>query len=262
MKRPLTLRQQRESAYYDEYSRLTAPREVDFAPISGRESRPWDAYWYLCEQVVRHFRDRTQRLLDFGCGPGEYAVLFAKLGYEVHGFDISPANIAHAEWLARQYGVAERTHFAVGVAEELAYPSDFFDVATGVDILHHVEIGPALRECMRTLKSGGRAFFREPIAAPVFDALRNTRLVKACIPNAKSFERHITEDERKLSAADLRVIREICPDTRIRPFRLISRLDKLVLSESALERTDAALLKVLPFLGRFCGTIVMTLAKE
>jgi SAM-dependent methyltransferase len=215
-KRPLTMRQQRESAYYDQYSRLTAPREVDFAPISSRESRPWNDYWYLCEQVVRHFRAGTQRLLDFGCGPGEYAVLFAKLGYEVHGFDISPGNVAHAEWLSQQYGLADRTRFTVAVAEDLPYPSDFFDIAVGVDILHHVEIGPALRECLRTLKPGGIALFREPVAAPIFDTLRNTRLVKAWVPNAKSFERHITDDERKLSAADLRAIRELCPRTTLR----------------------------------------------
>ena len=38
-----------------------------------------DAYW-----------GPGQRLLDFGCGMGVGGVLFARLGYRVEGFDISP----------------------------------------------------------------------------------------------------------------------------------------------------------------------------
>ena len=107
----------------------------------------------------QHFRSADQKLLDFGCGKGEYSVLLSKSGYEVFGFDISPNNIAIARRLAGKYEASERTHFQVGVAERLDYPADYFDVIIGTDILHHVEISQALSECSRVLKKGGIAIF-------------------------------------------------------------------------------------------------------
>jgi SAM-dependent methyltransferase len=51
------------------------------------------------------------RLLDVTCGPGLYAVEFARRGCEVTGIDFSPASIAHARQLAAQEGVADRCLF-------------------------------------------------------------------------------------------------------------------------------------------------------
>ena len=51
------------------------------------------------------------RILDAGCGPGLYATRLAKLGYEVEGFDVSPAAIRHARSDARRLHVSGRTSF-------------------------------------------------------------------------------------------------------------------------------------------------------
>src|SRR5437899_1038840 len=82
-----TGRQHRERQFYEEYSRSTEPSEISFEPILGNERRPWNPYWFVCEVVTRHFTSPEQRLLDFGCGPGIYSLLFARVGYEVFGFD-------------------------------------------------------------------------------------------------------------------------------------------------------------------------------
>src|SRR5207249_11732812 len=111
----LTERQMRERQYYDEFVQRTRPGVASLAAVRGEERRPWNPYWYVAEIVAGHFTGPTQRLLDFGCGPGSYAVAFAHAGYEVSAFDISPANIRTAESLAARYGVADRTHFSVGV---------------------------------------------------------------------------------------------------------------------------------------------------
>ena len=104
--------------------------------------------------------------------PRVTSVLFAKQGFDVHGFDISPQNVARATALAQRYGLSERAHFSVQAAEHLTYPNDCFDVVVGLDILHHVEIGTTIRECLRVLKPGGNAVFHEPVEAMVFDRLR------------------------------------------------------------------------------------------
>src|SRR4029079_9116394 len=103
----LTERQRRERDYYEQYSKLTEPTEVSFAPVLGQERRPWNPYWFLCESVAAQFRSPDQKLLAFGCGPGIYSVVFGKVGYEVCGFDISPTNVAIARDLAARYEMAQ-----------------------------------------------------------------------------------------------------------------------------------------------------------
>ena len=261
----LTDRQVRERAYYDEYVRLRGPDTVSFAPVEGHERRPWNAYWYIHELAERWVAP-GRTLLDYGCGPGVTSVLLARQGFDVHGFDISPQNVARATALAERYGLSERAHFSVQAAEHLTYPNDFFDVVVGLDILHHVEIGTTIRECLRVLKPGGTAVFHEPVEAMVFDRLRNSRFGRWLVPTTTSFDRHITEDERKLNPADLRLIREIAPDLTLRPFLLFARLDHVVqyrgrLKWSPLERLDGVLLRWVPGLGRFAGKVVMTFTK-
>jgi SAM-dependent methyltransferase len=51
------------------------------------------------------------RLLDVTCGPGLYAVEFARRGCRVTGLDFSPASIAYARSLAKDEGVADRCEF-------------------------------------------------------------------------------------------------------------------------------------------------------
>lgn len=51
------------------------------------------------------------RLLDITCGPGLYAVEFARRGVDVTGIDFSPASIRYANELAAEQGVAQRCRF-------------------------------------------------------------------------------------------------------------------------------------------------------
>ncbi len=263
----LTQRQRREREYYEKYCAMNAPTQVSFDPVAGVEQRPWNPYWFLSESVASCYRSREQKLLDFGCGPGIYSVMFAKVGFEVFGFDISPSNVATAEELASGYGLRERTHFMTGVGEQLNYDDDTFDVVIGIDILHHVDIARSIRECLRVLKPGGHAFFKEPVEVPIFDTLRNTRACKWLVPKSASLERHITEDERKLTKHDLRLIKSLCPDMTAKRFRLFSRLDAfnkhLATSgkSSPVERLDQEIFRCLPFTKHFGGDLVICLRK-
>ena len=257
----LSDRQAREREFYADYCRRTAPHEVCFDPADPAQSRPWNPYWFTYE-LVRDRAGAGRRLLDFGCGPGDTSILFCKMGYEVSGFDITPDNIATARRLAARYGMEDRAHFQIMSAERLEYADNSFDVVAGIDILHHVDIPRAMRECMRVLKPGGMAVFREPAEAPLFDTFRHSWLGRRLYPAGASLDRHVTEDERKLNNDDLNAIRAICPNLQIRHFRLISRLDKfLPQSETRLEKIDAWTFCHLPPLNRFGGTVVLMLNK-
>jgi len=259
----LTERQLRERDYYDHFVARSVVDVGSLAAVRGEERRPWNPYWFVTEMVRERFTTSTQRLLDFGCGPGTYSVQFAHLGYRVTGFDVSPGNVETARALAARYGMSERTRFDVGVAEALDYPSSHFDIVVGIDILHHVEVASAVAECLRVLKPDGIAIFKEPVAVPLFDRLRNSRLGCAIRPKDVSFDLHITEDERKLTPADLRLIGAMWSVEEHR-FRVFSRLDaligerfKTVAGASRLEIVDGQLMRVLPMLRVLGGSVVL-----
>jgi 2-polyprenyl-3-methyl-5-hydroxy-6-metoxy-1,4-benzoquinol methylase len=218
--------------------------------------------------VEQRFNSAEQRLLDFGCGHGNYSLVFGKVGYQVSGFDISPSNIAIARQLAERYGLSERVNFAEGVAERIGFPDNYFDVVIGVDILHHVDIKHSVSECLRVLKKGGAAFFKEPVAVPLFDPLRNSAFGKWLVPKGASLERHITEDERKLTTEDLKTIRELCPDMSVKRFRLFSRLDAFNKNlmrgkgPSRIEKADERIFELFPFMKAYGGDVVITLNKN
>lgn len=160
-----------------------------------------------------------------------------------------------------------KAHFSVSTAESLGYGDEFFDVIVGVDILHHVNIGQALTECSRVLKRGGLAIFHEPVRAPVFDTLRETRFGRCLVPKEASLNRHVTQDERKLSADDFQVIRSFDPDLSSERLLLLSRLDRFFRNpnskkQSRLEKIDFHLFRLLPFLKTYAGITVLVLKKQ
>jgi 2-polyprenyl-3-methyl-5-hydroxy-6-metoxy-1,4-benzoquinol methylase len=266
----LTNRQQREREFYTEYlSQTEPPIEVSFDPVLGTERRPWNSYWYVYEAVGNAYAAGARRLLDFGCGQGVSAIRFAYMGFEVSGFDITPSCVEAATRLGAAYRLSHRIRFSIQTAERVDYPDESFDVVAGIDILHHVEIPAAVAECLRVLKPGGMAIFREHVEAPVFDRVRNTRPLRALFPKEKCFDmyHHITEDERKLNANDLRAIRQLCPKTIEKRFYFLARLNRLARfsqaqSASRLEKIDSWLFKKMPPFNKFGGAIVMELRRS
>jgi 2-polyprenyl-3-methyl-5-hydroxy-6-metoxy-1,4-benzoquinol methylase len=259
----LTERQQREKEYYDQFAVVTDKSQLDvrFDVVDNPHERPWNPYWHLFGTVKDAFVPGA-KLLDFGCGWGDNSIVFAKMGFDVHGFDISEGNLNAARALAEKYGMSDKLKFSRQEAEKLEFPDNEFDVIAGVDILHHVDIEPSIRECHRVLKPGGVAIFKEPIANPVFDTVRRLGAVRKLVPNTASFERHITEDERKLTSADLRVMERVFSRVEVHSFRIVSRLERLVHGVSrALEKTDYYC-SVIPGYSRLRGTIVLTMRKE
>jgi len=261
-----TERQLREIRFYEDYANQALTTEICFDPIAGSERRPWNSYWRTYELAKERYESGARVLLDFCCGSGATSLVFAKIGYDVHGFDITPANIEIARKLSEKHGLTAKTHFSVQPAEKTSFASGSFDVIAGIDVLHHIEIEPAMRECRRVLKDGGIAIFREPVETPAFDALRNSSPVKKLFPKGRSLERHITEDEKKLNAGDMAVIRRHFPSMKLERFTFLSRLDPFVRRNgskgpSLLERVDHALFRKMPSLGRMGGGVVIKLKK-
>jgi ubiquinone/menaquinone biosynthesis C-methylase UbiE len=96
----------------------------------------------------------TSRVLEVGCGSGNYLLLLRELtGCAAWGLDPSAEMLAQAR--ARP-GAAEVT-WHEGRAEDPPFPEAAFDLIFSVDVIHHVADRPAsFRAARRLLAPGGR----------------------------------------------------------------------------------------------------------
>jgi SAM-dependent methyltransferase len=68
---------------------------------------------FVHKLLINHGVPMQGHLLELGCGTGKHADGFARLGYSVHGVDMSPAMIQTAN-STKQADVSAQLHFAVG----------------------------------------------------------------------------------------------------------------------------------------------------
>ncbi len=116
----------------------------------------------------------ARRILDAGCGPGQFTLLVAKAlpGAEVWGIDLAPTMIELACRHAREAG-ATRVHFEIADVARLPFRDGSFDaVISSGSIKHWPDPVAGLRELHRVLAPGGRAFVAEMNRLAPPDAVR------------------------------------------------------------------------------------------
>jgi SAM-dependent methyltransferase len=114
--------------------------------------------------------NRDARLLDAGCGSGQWAIAFAERGARVTGVDLSPEMIRLARDAAnaRGFDIEWRT----GDVTRLADPLAVFDAIHARVLFQFLpDVPGALRELRRVLKPGGRLLASIPGAlSPIYRA--------------------------------------------------------------------------------------------
>ncbi|MEI6292526.1 MAG: methyltransferase domain-containing protein [Methanomicrobiales archaeon] len=106
------------------------------------------------QELARNIPASPQKVLDAGCGTGVICLLFAEMGHQVTGVDLSESMIAKA----REKGNAQNLSIELckGDAEHLPFNDGSFDVVVNRHLLWtlpHPKV--ALKEWRRVLKSGG-----------------------------------------------------------------------------------------------------------
>jgi SAM-dependent methyltransferase len=132
------------------------------------------------------------RILDGGCGTGEWTVHLARLGYEAVGLDLSRETVAA---LARLFPEAA---FAVRDIRETGFDDASFDAYFSWGVFEHFEegMGRCVAEAYRILKPGGRLLVSVP-----FDNLRLRWLRRKeagpvePAPDARFYQWRLTGDE-------------------------------------------------------------------
>ena len=130
---------------------------------SSKLNEPTDARLENSDQfkiMARYISDfpPNARILDGGCGLGQWTLFFTRMGFDVTGIDISQTIINR---LAERFSECK---FVVGDILSTKFEDEFFDVYYSWGAFEHIEIGlgPCFKEARRILNKGGYLFVSVP----------------------------------------------------------------------------------------------------
>ncbi|MCW5981670.1 MAG: class I SAM-dependent methyltransferase [Bryobacteraceae bacterium] len=208
-----------------------------------------------------------RRVLDYGCGPGEWGVLMATEGAYATLLDLSPAAIELGLRRARASGVEGRVSGVARDASDLScFEDEAFDLIFASAALHHTLKYPnALAELTRVLKPGGKLLLAETFGNnPILNAARRLRagIAREAVEQGEGII---------LNDADIGLLRTRFRRVEVEPLNLLAMAKRLLRGRftkgwargtlRALEAADAALLKAFPSLGRYCGEAIVEAQK-
>jgi ubiquinone/menaquinone biosynthesis C-methylase UbiE len=101
----------------------------------------------LEDQLLRRFLQplRGERVLDVGCGTGRHLLMFSEMGLDITGVDASPHMLGIA-----QKKLGHRAELQEGLADDLPFEDNSFDIATLITTLEFVDdVQKALQEACR-----------------------------------------------------------------------------------------------------------------
>ncbi len=118
-----------------------------------------------------------KRVLDIGCGAGQYAVLLAKKGAIVTGIDLSPVGIEVAKKTAAANDVEDRCTFFVSQFSDSNFPDGHFDIIYMHEVYHHaIKYKGIKEEVARIAKPGAKILLAETLkGGPLLNAGRNLK---------------------------------------------------------------------------------------
>ena len=117
-----------------------------------------DSRWRLISRYV----PQRARVLDAGCGFGEWVEFLARRGYHAEGLDYS------SELIARLRNTYPNRTWSEGRTQSMPYADATFDAIVSWGVIEHDPDGPhqALNEFRRVLNPHGRIIVTVPVDTP------------------------------------------------------------------------------------------------
>ena len=231
----------------------TSPRVI------ARYANPPGDTAYALEYALHRLGDASgQRVLDLGCGDGEFTPLLASHGANVLGLDISTDLLGLARRRIELDGFGKQVRPLCGSAHGIPLHSDSVDVVFGMAVLHHLDLDLAAREVHRVLKPGGRAIFKEPV--------RNSRVIAAIRAMIPYRQPDVSPFERPLRSEEIERFASLFRTFAVREFELpfVSLLTVCGARPSVLAkayRADRELLRRFAFLRAYGSVVVFEVTK-
>ena len=138
----------------------------------------WDLYATVYDSLPRHFKPYQEliqeivgevkkhsdkcRVLDAGCGTGNYSLALAKIGYDVIGIDYSESMLNRAEKKRRNISAGKAQFLKLDLTGKIPYPDNYFDCILSIHTMYTIsETEPVLKEYYRVLRPDGRLILSE-----------------------------------------------------------------------------------------------------
>lgn len=136
---------------------------------------PWlRLEWDNCARHLPKPEEGRNRLLDVGCGNGDFLALAQSAGWECHGVDFDEKAV----------GIARSRGLQVCLADKLsAYPESSFDAITVSHVIEHVHHPETLlKRCVRVLRTGGVLWIASPNSNSIVSKYFNRHWVGLAAP--------------------------------------------------------------------------------
>lgn len=125
---------------------------ADFDRIALLRDDNWDHNAHYHGYLIDHIPERSGRILEIGCGTGEFSRLLAGRAESVLAMDLSAQMIRIALERSKLYPHIE---FVEGDVMAYQLPSNGFDCIATLTTLHHLPLEFILRKIRKALKPGG-----------------------------------------------------------------------------------------------------------
>lgn len=137
---------------------MSQPRQTlesiqsDFDRIASLSDERWNHNAHYHGYLLSRIPERCERILEIGCGTGEFSRLLAGRAEKVCALDLSTQMIRLAEARSKLY---PNIHFVNADATGYQFPDQHFDCIATLTTLHHLPLEITLRKIRRALKPGG-----------------------------------------------------------------------------------------------------------
>lgn len=161
--------------------------QQDFNRLAQFEQPRWNHNNHYHDFLLRQLPERCEKILEIGCGTGEFSRRLADRADRVIAIDLSPNMIDRAKHHCRNY---HNIDFQTADVMDWEFP-ELFDAIVSIATLHHLPVEHLLPRLKTALKSGGKLIvldlithedilesFRDGIAIPlnwIFQMFKNPR---------------------------------------------------------------------------------------
>jgi len=137
------------------------------------------------------FLPKTGRILEAGCGLGQYVVALEERGYTVDGVDLA------LESLKKVGTVNPEVRLYAGAVERLPVADGCYAGYISLGVVEHRESGPEvyLREAARVLQDDGIAIFTVPHFNNLRRLVSSTKTSAASVPGVMFYQYGFTREE-------------------------------------------------------------------
>lgn len=105
---------------------------------------------------------KNKKILDVGCGVGDFSIMFAKMGADITSIDISEEAIKKAKKRSEEEHIP--CNLLVTSIKDMEFSPQSFDIITSITVLQHIpdeELSLSIQKMIDSLKIGGYIYILE-----------------------------------------------------------------------------------------------------